>query len=90
MDRDDLFRKVDPSYFKVDDAHHSIESAKMAYEDGLDNRLASARLENSQTLDKRESLAAKFHDINQDSQTVKRILELLCDEAGFLVPYGIN
>ncbi|KAI8905824.1 sperm tail-domain-containing protein [Gorgonomyces haynaldii] len=81
--QNDLFRNIDPDFFKnQEDDDLEIEKAQEEYEQELDKKLVSAS--NSQDPEKRESLAAKFQS-KKNSKSVKRILELLCNEAGFLV-----
>lgn len=83
--KEDLFRNVDPSYFQhLDDRVQELAEAEKAFEQGMEERIASQRSEGD-FLDKRESLAAKFQDFKGHSKSVKTILELLCNEAGFLV-----
>jgi dynein regulatory complex protein 1 len=83
--KEDLFRNIDPAYFQqMDDRAQDIAEAEQAFEQGMNERIANQRIE-GEVLDKRESLAAKFQDQKGNSKSIKRILELLCNEAGFLV-----
>lgn len=83
--KEDLFRNIDPAYFQhVDDRYQDLEDAEQAFEQGIEERIANQRSE-GEALDKRESLAAKFQDYKGNSTSIKKILELLCNEAGFLV-----
>jgi dynein regulatory complex protein 1 len=68
----------------MDDRAQDIAEAEQAFEQGMNERIANQRIE-GEVLDKRESLAAKFQDQKGNSKSIKRILELLCNEAGFLV-----
>ncbi|KAI8928360.1 sperm tail-domain-containing protein [Entophlyctis helioformis] len=83
--REDLFRNIDPSFFQemVEDESKNIQDAQAAFEDNMEDRLATSNVEGDS--DKKESLAAKFQDHKGHSKTMKKTLELLCNEAGFLV-----
>ncbi|KAK5664766.1 hypothetical protein BDV3_002123 [Batrachochytrium dendrobatidis] len=83
--QEDLFRNIDPSFFRdlVEDETKSILDAQTAFEQSMDARLAGLNIEGDS--DKKESLAAKFQDQKGHSKTMKKTLELLCNETGFLV-----
>jgi dynein regulatory complex protein 1 len=75
----DLFRNVDPLSFHSLSIHSptTLNEAEAAFENGM-----SARTSNDQ---EQESLSLRFHESKQQSKTMKKTLELLCNEAGFLV-----
>lgn len=81
---EDFFRNVDPHFFQenVNDQGIQIQDAQEAFEDTLDD---GYRIKSQMETSHRESLAAKFNDHKSNSKTMKRALELLCNEAGFLV-----
>ncbi|KAI9208600.1 sperm tail-domain-containing protein [Polychytrium aggregatum] len=80
--REDLFKSVDPSIFRqggqrgggspsLGDAMGKLFEMGGGGEADLESR--------------RESLSAKLHEYKGNSRTMKKVLELLCNEAGFLV-----
>jgi dynein regulatory complex protein 1 len=80
---EDTFRPLDASFF-----HEAGESEFSTLEelDAAYKRLeVSDNATNELDPDRRESLALKFKDQKGLSKSVKRMLELLCNEAGFLV-----
>lgn len=76
----DLFRNVDPLQFHTSSQNgpKDLKEAESAFENGMDAR-------GGKTSETSESLATKFQDRKGQSKTMKRTLELLCIEAGFLV-----
>jgi dynein regulatory complex protein 1 len=81
---EDLFRNVDPNFFNgketaaAADNPDAVVGTVSVQGTGMASGVADAeRL--------KESLAAKFKDHRGYSKTMKRMLELLCNEAGFLV-----
>ena len=83
--KEDLFRNVDPTYFQdlADNDSREIEDARHAFENNLEEKLASSNVNSD--IDRKKSLATKFQDTNKHSKTMKKTLELLCNEARFLV-----
>ncbi len=78
----DVFRSVDPGYF-----HAGGESEFNTLED-LDSAFRQEEAAETKTIeakDHQESLASKFKDTKGFSRSIKKMLELLCNEAGFLV-----
>ncbi|KAJ3274409.1 hypothetical protein HDV01_003013 [Terramyces sp. JEL0728] len=84
---EDLFRNVDPLFFQdtsnIDEK--TIREAETAFEDGMQNQQQSIVEKLADAEEKKESLALKFQDHKSNSKTMKKALELLCNEAGFLV-----
>lgn len=80
---DDIFRSIDPSFF-----HDSGESEFQTLQE-LDAAFRLEEQADNATIEldaeKKESLAAKFKDHKGFSKSIKKMLELLCNEAGFLV-----
>lgn len=80
---DDLFRNVDPLFFHDSGhSHKNIKDAEVSFEQDMKDRVDPKI---SEAEDLKESLAAKFQDHKSNSKTMKKTLELLCNEAGFLV-----
>ncbi|KAJ3323365.1 hypothetical protein HDV06_001885 [Boothiomyces sp. JEL0866] len=84
---EDLFRNVDPLFFQDNSntVEKSIKEAEAAFEDGMQNQQQSIVEKLADPEEKKESLALKFQDHKSNSKTMKKALELLCNEAGFLV-----
>lgn len=84
--KEDLFRNVDPLSFHASHLGGSgpknLKEAEADYEQGMNLRTTTT---NGETLDAKESLIAKFQDNREHSKTMKKTLELLCNEAGFLI-----
>ena len=83
--KEDLFRNIDPAFFHniSEEESKTIQDAQTAFEDKMEERLANNRIEGDN--EKKESLAAKFEDHKGHSKSIKKTLELLCNETGFLV-----
>ena len=82
---DDLFRNVDPLAFHGAFGHNvpnNLQEAETDFEQEMSNRVINL---NGDAIDFKESLTAKFQDMTGNSKTMKKTLELLCNEAGFLV-----
>jgi dynein regulatory complex protein 1 len=79
---EDLFKNVDPLFFHRQNTMipTTISDAENVYENEM-----GGKLETKQQDDLKESLASKFQDHKNNSKTMKLTLELLCNEAGFLV-----
>jgi dynein regulatory complex protein 1 len=78
---EDLFKNVDPLFFQKKNNHKTkISDAEQALENQIEERIEP----NYQDQIK-ESLASKFQSSKKNSKTMKMTLELLCNEAGFLV-----
>ncbi|KAJ3261146.1 hypothetical protein HK103_006455 [Boothiomyces macroporosus] len=84
---EDLFRNVDPLFFQDNSStvEKSIKEAETAFEDGMQNQQQSLVEKIVEPEEKKESLALKFQDHKSNTKTMKKALELLCNEAGFLV-----
>lgn len=82
---EDLFRNVDPLSFHGAFGHavpKNLNEAATDFEEQMNNRVVNP---NGDLIDFKESLTAKFQDLTVHSKTMKKTLELLCNEAGFLV-----
>jgi dynein regulatory complex protein 1 len=78
---DELFRNVDPLYFRESNVTH-LRDVKEAFETEMAEKIDPKP---SNYEEQTESLALKFQEKRNNSRTMKAILELLCNEAGFLV-----
>ena len=80
---EDRFKTIDPSFFhdSGESPFSNLEELDSAFR--IEEAKAEAHLESDN--DKKESLAAKFKDFKGISKSLKKMLELLCNEAGFLV-----
>ncbi|KAJ1328594.1 hypothetical protein BSLG_010326 [Batrachochytrium salamandrivorans] len=85
LPKEDLFRNIDSAFFNGlvgNDKKTNLNSQTM-FEETKDAQLFGFNVESD--AEKRESLAIKFQGQKGHSKTTKTILELLCNEAGFLV-----
>ena len=83
--KEDLFRNIDPLSFRGTTGSSipkNLREAEADYEQEMNNRATNP---NGDAIDLKESLTAKFQDLKAHSKTMKKTLELLCNEAGFLV-----
>ncbi|KAJ3042074.1 hypothetical protein HDV00_008155 [Rhizophlyctis rosea] len=83
---EELFRSVDPGFFHGGGGGRSISPSSVAASPDLEEGAAAAGGKAAEPeLERRDSLAAKFRDHRGNNKTMKRVMELLCNEAGFLV-----
>lgn len=83
--KEDLFRNIDPLSFRGTTGSSipkNLREAEADYEQEMNNRATNP---NGDAIDLKESLTAQFQDLKAHSKTMKKTLELLCNEAGFLV-----
>ena len=80
---DDTFRPLDPAFFhdSGETEFQNLQELEAAY--GMEDRKDATTFDLDS--EKKESLAAKFKDHKDFSSSLKKMLELLCNEAGFLV-----
>ncbi|KAJ3303604.1 hypothetical protein HDV03_003681 [Kappamyces sp. JEL0829] len=77
---EDLFRNIDPLFFHTASVNgpQNLKEAEAAFENSMSAKPGGE-------LDAKDSLLAKFQEYKGQSKTMKKTLELLCNEAGFLV-----
>jgi dynein regulatory complex protein 1 len=77
----DLFRNIDPLVVR-EAQRKTIGDVETEYEQEMNGK---ANLSNNIDGEQKDSLATRFHGMRNHSKTMKKTLELLCNEAGFLV-----
>ncbi|KAJ3032697.1 hypothetical protein HK097_005148, partial [Rhizophlyctis rosea] len=80
---EDLFRSIDPSFFQSSSHHGGRKSTSPSASPDLTE--SDERDRKDAESGRRSSLAMRVREWKGDNKTMKRVLELLCSEASFLV-----
>lgn len=87
--KEDLLRNIDPDILLNSS---SLKNAELAYEATVERKATTHQLGKNEPEDSGAptSLTALFRDGKSHSKSFKKILELLCNETGFLVTRNFN